>query len=110
MQAWTCAVTALTVGVNGNNNEVPASFELKQNYPNPFNPNTSISFNLPKESSVTLEVFDITGKNVATLVNETKAAGKYSYDFNASDLSSGIYFYKLTADGFTSTKKMILSK
>ncbi len=110
MQAWTCAVTALPVGIAGNNNEIPSSFELKQNFPNPFNPNTSISFNLPKESAVTLEVFDITGKNVATLVNETKAAGKYSYDFNANDLSSGIYFYKLTADGFVSTKKMILNK
>lgn len=110
MQAWTCTVTLSTVGINGNNNEIPSSYELKQNFPNPFNPNTSISFSLPKESSVKLEVFDITGKNIATLVDETKAAGNYSYDFNASDLSSGIYFYKLTAGGFVSTRKMILNK
>ena len=110
MQAWTAAVSVLPVGVSGSNNEVPATFELKQNFPNPFNPNTSISFNLPSESGVKLEVFDITGKNIATLVNETKAAGNYKYDFNASNLSSGIYFYKLTAGSFVSTKKMILNK
>lgn len=94
------------------------SFEYKlDNFPNPFNPNTYISFSLPKETNVKLEVFDITGKNVATLVNDTKPAGNYKYDFNASELSSGIYFYKLTArqagsstGSFVSTKKMILAK
>ncbi len=110
MQAWVATVTPDPVGISGNTNEIPPSFELNQNYPNPFNPNTTIDFALPNEQNVKLEVFDMTGKSAGILVNSDLKAGTYKFDFNASDLASGIYFYKLTAGSFVSTKKMILVK
>jgi hypothetical protein len=91
-------------------NEVPASYNLSQNYPNPFNPVTKINFALPKSGLVTLKIYDILGKEVALLLNETRNAGTYSFEFNASNLSSGIYFYKLESNGFTDIKKMMLVK
>ena len=87
-----------------------SEYRLNQNYPNPFNPTTTISFTIPATSNVSLKVFNILGKEVATLVNETKSAGNYSINFNASGLSSGVYFYQLTTDNFTSTKKFTLLK
>jgi hypothetical protein len=110
MQAWVSTVTLDPVGISGNTNEVPAEFELKQNYPNPFNPTTTISFGLANETGVKLEVFDMAGKSAGVLVNSSLKAGTYKFDYNAADLASGIYFYKLTAGNFTSTKKMILVK
>lgn len=110
MQAWTCAVSLDPVGIDPVNGNVPSAFELKQNFPNPFNPSTFISFSLAENSSVTLEVFDAAGRKTSTLLNEYKSAGNYRMQFNASVLSSGIYFYKLTAGSFVSTKKMILVK
>lgn len=89
---------------------LPASFELSQNYPNPFNPSTIIEYSLPKMSNVVLNVYDALGKCVKTLVNEKQNAGNYSVDFNASDLSSGLYFYSLKVDGRIVTKKMSLIK
>ncbi|HZW39795.1 MAG TPA: T9SS type A sorting domain-containing protein [Ignavibacteriaceae bacterium] len=86
------------------------NFILAQNYPNPFNPTTTISYSLHKKSFTTLKVFDILGREVITLVNEEKPAGSYSVDFNASNLSSGVYFYSLTSGSFTMNKKMILMK
>jgi len=91
-------------------NEVPNSFSLLQNYPNPFNPETNIKFTLPKDGNVTLKVFDVSGRVVAEIVNGNLNAGTYSVSFNASKLSSGVYFYRISADGFTDTKKMILVK
>jgi lysophospholipase L1-like esterase len=88
----------------------PISFALVQNYPNPFNPSTVISYSLPVQSPVTLKVYTILGKEVATLVNEPKAAGTYTALFNASQLSSGIYFAKLTTNQFSSVRKMVLMK
>jgi hypothetical protein len=90
--------------------EIPATYSLKQNYPNPFNPVTKISFDIPKKAFVSLKVYDILGKEVARLVSEDKSAGKYILDFNASYLSSGIYFYKLEAGDFTETKRMVILK
>jgi len=90
--------------------ETPSAFDLKQNYPNPFNPVTKISFAISRSGFVSLKVFDILGKEMAILVNELKSAGNYSIDFNASNLTSGIYFYKLESNGFTGIKKMILLK
>jgi len=87
---------------------VPNKFELSQNYPNPFNPSTRIKYQVAINSQVSLKVFDVLGNEVATLVNEEKPAGNYEVEFNASQLSSGVYFYKLTAGSFTDTKKMIL--
>ncbi len=89
---------------------IPSKFELSQNYPNPFNPSTKISFALPTDGKVSLKIYDMTGKEVMTLVNEVKTAGYYSVSFNASSLSSGVYFYSLSADNFNATKKMMLIK
>lgn len=88
----------------------PSAYALEQNFPNPFNPATKINFSLPVEGFVSLDVFNSIGQKVATLVNETKTAGSYQVDFNASDLTSGIYFYKISSGNFTETKKMILLK
>jgi hypothetical protein len=85
-------------------------YSLSQNYPNPFNPSTVISYQLPVISSVTLKVYDILGREVATLVNEEKPAGSYEVQFDASGLTSGIYFYQLNAGQYSETKKMILLK
>ncbi|MFA6597782.1 MAG: T9SS type A sorting domain-containing protein [Ignavibacteriaceae bacterium] len=89
---------------------VPTAYLLEQNYPNPFNPETSIRFNVPKESFVTVKVFNTLGEEVATLVNEEKTAGVYNVSFKANNLTSGIYFYTIKANDFSSTKKMILMK
>ncbi len=90
----------------------PASFDLSQNYPNPFNPSTRVNFSLPTATNVTLEVFDISGQKVATVISGYFAAGYHTTDIDAQKfgLSSGIYLYKLSAGQFTSTKKMILMK
>ena len=90
--------------------KIPSNFELAQNYPNPFNPVTSIKYSLPNDGLVTITVYDITGKEIKKLVNEVKKAGYYSISFNASNLSSGIYFYKLNTSDFAQTKKMVLIK
>lgn len=100
----------LLTGVNPVNGEVPESFKLGQNYPNPFNPVTNIKFSVPKAGNVSLKVYDISGKLAAELVNSFMNAGVYDYDFDASGLSSGIYIYRIAADGFTDAKKMILVK
>ena len=88
----------------------PASFALEQNYPNPFNPSTNISYSIPQNSFVTLKVYDILGNEFAILVNEDKEAGNYQITFDASSLSNGVYFYRLQANGYDLTKKMILMK
>jgi hypothetical protein len=88
----------------------PEEFALLQNYPNPFNPNTTIKYRLPEKSSVTLKVFDVIGKEIATLVNEEKSAGSFEVEFNAEILTSGVYFYRLQAGSFVETKKMVLIK
>jgi len=89
---------------------VPAKFALMQNYPNPFNPVTRINYELPITNYVSIKIFDISGKEVAQIVNEVKQAGYYSVSFNASALSSGTYFYKLTTDNFSDVKKMVVAK
>jgi hypothetical protein len=83
----------------------PAEYKLSQNYPNPFNPVTRINFQLPYASHVTLKIYDVIGSEVATLVNEIKAAGNYNLDFNASSLASGVYYYKLQAGDFVQNKR-----
>jgi hypothetical protein len=89
---------------------VPMVYDLGQNYPNPFNPSTTIKFSIPEAGIVTLRVFNLLGQEVATLLNSEKTAGVYEASFDASTLSSGIYFYTLEAKNFTSTKKMVLLK
>jgi hypothetical protein len=96
------------VAVEVDTSLVPNKFELSQNYPNPFNPSTRIKYQVAINSQVSLKVFDVLGNEVATLVNEEKPAGNYEVEFNASQLSSGVYFYKLQAAPFLETRKMIL--
>jgi len=93
-----------------NDNVIPNEFNLLQNYPNPFNPTTTISFSLANNGFVNLTVFNITGEKVASLVNREYQTGNYTVEFNANDLPSGIYLYRLSAGNFVSTKKMILMK
>ncbi len=89
---------------------IPETYSLSQNYPNPFNPTTKINFAIPKQGFVSLKVYDVLGRVVKDLVNEVKTAGMYSVDFNASELSSGVYFYKVEVNGFTDVKRMVLVK
>lgn len=98
------------IGITPINTEVPESFELKQNYPNPFNPVTNIEFSIAKTNVTSLIVFNSLGQLVATLVNQELKPGTYKYDFNASGLPSGSYYYRLTAGDFVKTNKMILVK
>jgi|WetSurMetagenome_2_1015567.scaffolds.fasta_scaffold11706_3 hypothetical protein len=99
---------AVITGIASNNE--PVKYSLEQNYPNPFNPVTSINYQLARNSEVSLKVFDITGKEIAMLVNQKQNAGSYKVEWDASQFSSGVYFYKLIADTFSETKKMILLK
>jgi S-formylglutathione hydrolase FrmB len=102
--------TEAPVEIIAANNILPQQYHIFQNYPNPFNPSTTISWQSPVGSHQTIKVFDVLGNKVATLVNEYKPAGRYEVEFNAEKLASGIYFYKLQAGDFVSTKKMILLK
>ena len=98
------------VGITPISIETPSAYSVSQNYPNPFNPTTKINFALPKSGLVTLKVYDMLGKEVAMLVNEVKNVGTYTVDFNGANLSSGIYFYKVSVNGFSDVKKMMLIK
>ena len=89
---------------------VPDKFSLSQNYPNPFNPSTTISFDIPVDSKVKISLFDMSGREVADIVNEFKTAGYYTVNFNGSSLASGAYFYRIDAGNFVDTKKMLLVK
>jgi hypothetical protein len=89
-------------------NTTPVEYRLNQNYPNPFNPTTDISFSLAKSSFVILEVYNSLGQKVAVLINNKMNPGSYKVKFNASNLSSGIYYYKIQAGDFQSVKKMLL--
>ena len=112
------ATVTSTTGILQMTPDVPVEFSLSQNYPNPFNPSTRIAFTIPAEKFVKLTIFDITGREVAALVNGTVKPGSYSIEWNGSNAASGIYFYRLSAgdqsaDGgqsFTLTKKFILQK
>jgi hypothetical protein len=111
----------IPTSVEQKENEVPLEFSLSQNYPNPFNPTTKIKFTIAttpissslqkgrtKEGFVTLRVYDILGREIKTLINKPMQPGEYEIEFDASDLSSGVYFYRLSAGSFVKTKKMIL--
>ncbi|NNG27841.1 MAG: T9SS type A sorting domain-containing protein [Ignavibacteriaceae bacterium] len=96
--------------VEETNNPLLSDFELFQSFPNPFNPTTTINYQIPEFSFVTLKVYDVLGNEVATLVSEEKPTGSYEVEFNATTLPSGIYFYRLQAGSFFETKKMVLMK
>jgi len=98
------------VGVGNENTTIPSVYSLSQNYPNPFNPVTKINFSIPKQGLVTMKIYDVLGREVKTLVNDIKMAGNYSVDFNASEFSSGVYFYRLESGSFSEVKRMMLIK
>ena len=118
LSIWT-AIVNFTTGINNSGIEVPYEYKLSQNYPNPFNPSTTISYEIKQNSFVSLKVYDILGKEIAVIENSFKTAGRYEINFLASEynLSSGIYYYKITArasgspaDDFSDTKMMVLTK
>ncbi len=106
---WTDSVSAIVTGIE-DELTLPISYRLYQNYPNPFNNSTVIKYSIPKESAVKLEIINILGEQVELLVNETKTAGSYEAVWNAGDLASGIYFYRIQSEEFIQTKKMVLMK
>ena len=112
-EVWFDAIRIVEIGKYEVNTE-PISdiigYRLGQNYPNPFNPTTEISYTLPQASFVRVEVFNNVGQKVADLVAQEQPAGNYTVTFDASGLSSGVYFYKLTTPSFSQTKKMLLVK
>ncbi|MGB5530304.1 MAG: T9SS type A sorting domain-containing protein, partial [Ignavibacteriaceae bacterium] len=87
---------------------IPVEYILEQNYPNPFNPSTTIEYSLPQNGFVTLKVYNVLGKEVATLINGQNEAGKHRVNFDATGLNSGVYFYRIESSSFVDTKKMIL--
>lgn len=104
---WKLPLSEITTRIK-NITELPKNFTLEQNYPNPFNPTTKISYSLREQAKVSIILYDVLGKKIATLLNEEKATGSYSIDFDGSNLTSGIYFYQLKVNDFGETKKMIL--
>jgi len=106
----TNAQLGIPTAISQFNATIPIEFSLSQNYPNPFNPSTSIQYSIPNNSFVSLTVYDILGRNVATLVDQIQSAGNYTVSFNGSDHSSGMYFYKLRTSNNTEVKRMILLK
>lgn len=98
------------LSIDEEESQLAEAFELHQNYPNPFNPTTTIAFSLPRSQEVELKVFDINGRSVATLINGYTAAGDHQLEFNAADLASGVYFYRIATPQFTKTRRMVLVK
>ena len=92
------------------NGAIPEKYELSQNYPNPFNPITNIKFQIVERGSVTLKIYDILGNEVTTIINKELEAGYYKYDWDASELASGVYLYRIRAGKYVETKKMLLLK
>ena len=111
MQANFCilSLTSTVSGISVTLNE-PVEYKLNQNYPNPFNPSTNIKFGIPRSSEVRLVIYDAIGRQVTTLISQHMNAGQYEVNWNADGYTSGMYYYTLTADGFTETKKMMLVK
>ena len=107
---WDSASVNIVITDVSDNSQHPNEFRLYNNYPNPFNPTTIIRYSIPEASFTSIRIYNELGKEVSALVNETKSAGTYEVEFNASNLSSGVYYYKLQAGSFTETKKMILIK
>jgi hypothetical protein len=105
-----CFLIPIISGSNSNIGKIPSNYKLSQNYPNPFNPVTRICFDIPKQGLVTLKIYDMLGREVKELVNDVKAPGSYSVDFNASGFATGVYIYRIESNGFSDVKRMILLK
>ena len=110
LMGWGLRFNSATTTVSSISSNVPGEYKLHQNYPNPFNPVTNINFDIPKDGLVSIKVYDITGKEISTLVNQSVQAGSYNIEFDASSYSSGTYFYKITSGDFSDVKKMLLIK
>jgi len=114
--AWKFAMNVMGANLNKEGSEeeasltIPVEYGLDQNYPNPFNPNTTINYQLPAKNHVSLKVYDILGNLITTLVDQEMEAGYYNVNWNASQLASGLYIYRIISGSFVSTKKMILMK
>jgi hypothetical protein len=109
--AWdSISVLISLTDVDDNNTEPMLTYKLYNNYPNPFNPSTKIKYSVAENTFVSLKIYDVAGSEVATIVNQEQTAGDYEVDFNAVNLTSGVYIYKLNAGSFVETKKMILMK
>ena len=98
------------IGIHQISSVVPENFELRQNYPNPFNPVTNLEFGIPNLEFVTLKIYDAMGREAVTLVNEIIEPGYYKIKFNAGNLASGVYFYRMTAGEFIAVKKLVVLK
>ena len=107
---WRRPLSEMITSVERTSTDLPAYFSLEQNYPNPFNPSTTISFNIPQQSHVKLVIYDVLGRDVRTLVDEEKQPGRYSVSFDASNLPSGVYLYRLQAGNFSEVRKMVVMK
>jgi flagellar hook assembly protein FlgD len=103
-------VVGNTTGINDESSSLPNRVELSQNYPNPFNAKTSIEYALPSDSHVKIEIYNLLGQSIETLVEEDQSAGYHQVLWNAGDAPTGVYFYRIEAAGFTATKKMLLAK
>ena len=103
-------VSSEPLAVDDNNNTIPSEYTLEQNYPNPFNPNTTIQFSIPEQSFVTLEIFNVLGEKITTLVLKELNAGTHKYEWSPGTQPGGIYFYKLSTNNFQQTKKLVLLK
>jgi hypothetical protein len=100
----------MVVGITNKTPEVPMVYNLKQNYPNPFNPSTNIQFSIPKSEFVTLEIYNLLGQNVTTLMSAKQPIGTYNVKWDASGFASGVYLYRLQAGNYSETKKLIIMK
>jgi len=109
-ESWFTTINNNVTKVNAHSGALPRLFSLSQNYPNPFNPSTIISYQLPTNSLVTLKVYDILGRDIKTIINERQTGGPHSVTFDASNLASGVYFYRLQAGEFVQTRKLVLMK
>ncbi|HJY64887.1 MAG TPA: T9SS type A sorting domain-containing protein [Ignavibacteria bacterium] len=109
-QIWSAIINYTTIGINKIGSDVPKSYTLNQNYPNPFNPETIIKFEVPKSDYLKIVVYDISGKEIRTLVDQQINAGIYEVKFDGSNLASGMYFYKLISESYSETRKMVLVK
>ena len=95
----------IVIGITQISSEIPNGYYLSNNYPNPFNPTTNIEFKIPERTNVTIKVFDITGREISSLINEIKSAGSYKINFNGNNLASGVYFYRIETERFVDRNK-----
>jgi hypothetical protein len=105
---WNHTLPHTATGLSLQNNEMPSGYALEQNFPNPFNPSTTIAYSIPKDGHVEMRIFDVIGRETATLVDRFQQAGKYRASFDASSLPSGVYIYRLMSSGFVATRRMVL--